>query len=242
MYLRRIFLLLILLAPTVLLAKSVILYDDSSRHLYQDYKSISILGQSIKIDKDYTILTEENTSSEGDKGQKSYSIILKKGDELYRLDGNNLSGLNRYIISPYFSDRNFIGFVQYTENILRGDFYVLKKFYIFNKVTKEVAIVRLNYTSISNNTNGEYDYKLLDQNYIKRIIRDDSLNLYTIESIYEQNNPAIWGVSSKGFKSGHQVSNSFKFKLLKNNKIKCENLKNSILDCTEGFMQMQYLK
>lgn len=44
MYLRRIFLLLILLVPTVLLANSVVLYDDSSRHLYQDYKSISILG------------------------------------------------------------------------------------------------------------------------------------------------------------------------------------------------------
>lgn len=105
-----------------------------------------------------------------DKDTHSYSILLKEGRKTYTLDKNKISGLNRYIISPYFSDNNFIGFSQYTENVLRGDFYIIKKFYIFNKKTKEIAIVRLNNTSVSNNKDGKYDYNFLDQNYIKKLL------------------------------------------------------------------------
>ncbi len=71
---------------------------------------------------------------------------------------------------------------------------------------------------------------------------DDSLNMYTINSIYEQNNPAVWGVLSKGFKPGCKINNGFKFKLTKDNKIECEDLKGSTLECNEGFMQIQQIK
>lgn len=243
MYLRKIFLILALLIPGLLQAKNIILYDDSNSGISQGYKSINELGQSVKIDKDYEIITKENSLNSGDNNSaNSYSILLKKGDVLYTLDKNKIYGLNRYIISPYFSDNNFIGFVQYTENILRGDFYVIKKFYIFNKKAKEVAVVKVNNTSVSRNKNGQYDYNFLDQNYIKKISVDDSLNTYSVDSVYEQNNPAIWAVLSKEFKPGHKINNGFKFKLMKNNKIKCEDLKGSILECNEGFMQIQQIK
>ena len=158
------------------------------------------------------------------------------------MDQNKIYGLNRYIISPYFSDDNFIGFVEYTENVLRGDFYIIKKFYILNRKAKEIAVVKLNYTSVFPNKKGQYDYNFLDQNYIKKITLDDSLNIYTINSIYVQNNPAVWGGMSKEFKSGYKVNDGFKFRLTKDNKIKCENLKGSTLECNEGFMQIHQIK
>ncbi|MGB9037559.1 MAG: RND transporter, partial [Acinetobacter calcoaceticus] len=65
---------------------------------------------------------------------------------------------------------------------------------------------------------------------------------YTVNSIYEQNNPAVWGVLSKEFKSGLKINNGFKFKLTKDNKIKCEDLKGSIQECNEGFMQIHQVK
>jgi hypothetical protein len=241
MYFRKIFLILALLIPSLLQAKNIILYDDSNIDISQGYKSINELGQSVKIDKDYEIVTKENTLNSGDNGVNSYSIILRKGDISYTLDKNKIYGLNRYIISPYFSDGNFIGFVQYTENILRGDFHIVKKFYIFNKKAKEIAVVKINDTSVSRNKSGQYDYNSLDQNYIKKISLDDSSNTYNVDSIYEQNNPAIWAVLSKEFKPGHKINNGFRFKLMKNNKIKCEDLKGSILECNEGFMQIQQI-
>ncbi|HFP7023395.1 TPA: RND transporter [Acinetobacter baumannii] len=238
----KIFLTLALLIPNLSQAKNIILYDDSNSIISQGYKSINELGQSVKIDKDYEIITKENSLNSSDKDTHSYSILLKKGNNIYTLDKNKISGLNRYVISPYFSDNNFIGFTQYTENVLRGDFYIIKKFYIFNKKTKEIAVVKLNNTSVSPNKSGKYDYNFLDQNYIKKITMDDSLNMYTINSIYEQNNPAVWGVLSKGFKPGCKINNGFKFKLTKDNKIECEDLKGSTLECNEGFMQIQQIK
>ncbi|HFF5592742.1 TPA: RND transporter, partial [Acinetobacter baumannii] len=142
----------------------------------------------------------------------------------------------------YFSDNNFIGFVEYTENVLRGDFYIIKKFYIFNKKAKEIAVVKLINTSVLPNRKGQYDYNFLDQNYIKKITMNDSLNIYAINSIYVKNNPAVWGVMSKEFKSGYKVNDGFKFRLTKDNKIKCENLKGSTLECNEGFMQIYQIK
>ncbi|MBI1449253.1 RND transporter [Acinetobacter sp. AC1-2] len=242
MYLRKVFLILALLIPNLSQAKNIILYDDSNSVISQGYKSINELGQSVKIDKDYEILTKENSFNSDDKDTHSYSILLKQRNNLYTLDKNKISGLNRYILSPYFSDNNFIGFVQYTENVLRSDFYIIKKFYIFNKKTKEIAVVKLNNTSVSYNKDGQYDYKFLDQNYIKKISVDNSLNIYTVNSIYEQNNPAVWGVLSKEFKSGLKINNGFKFKLTKDNKIKCEDLKGSIQECNEGFMQIHQVK
>jgi len=238
----KIFLTLALLLPNISQAKNIILYDDSNSIISQEYKSINELGQSVKIDKDYEIQTKEISLNSSDKDTHSYSILLKEGRKTYTLDKNKISGLNRYIISPYFSDNNFIGFSQYTENVLRGDFYIIKKFYIFNKKTKEIAIVRLNNTSVSNNKDGKYDYNFLDQNYIKKITMDDCLNMYTINSIYEQNNPAVWGVLSKEFKPGYKINNGFKFKLTKDNKIKCEDLKGSTLECSDGFMQIHEIK
>ncbi|MFW1761611.1 RND transporter [Acinetobacter calcoaceticus] len=242
MYLRKVFLILALLIPNLSQAKNIILYDDSNSVISQGYKSINELGQSVKIDKDYEILTKENSFNSDDKDTHSYSILLKQRNNLYTLDKNKISGLNRYILSPYFSDNNFIGFVQYTENVLRSDFYIIKKFYIFNKKTKEIAVVKLNNTSVSYNKDGQYDYRFLDQNYIKKISVDNSLNIYTVNSIYEQNNPAVWGVLSKEFKSGLKINNGFKFKLTKDNKIKCEDLKGSIQECNEGFMQIHQVK
>lgn len=242
MYLRKVFLILALLIPNLSQAKNIILYDDSNSVISQGYKSINELGQSVKIDKDYEILTKENSFNSDDKDTHSYSILLKQRNNLYTLDKNRISGLNRYILSPYFSDNNFIGFVQYTENVLRSDFYIIKKFYIFNKKTKEIAVVKLNNTSVSYNKDGQYDYRFLDQNYIKKISVDNSLNIYTVNSIYEQNNPAVWGVLSKEFKSGLKINNGFKFKLTKDNKIKCEDLKGSIQECNEGFMQIHQVK
>ena len=166
----KIFLTLALLLPNISQAKNIILYDDSNSIISQEYKSINELGQSVKIDKDYEIQTKEISLNSSDKDTYSYSILLKEGRKTYTLDKNKISGLNRYIISPYFSDNNFIGFSQYTENVLRGDFYIIKKFYIFNKKTKEIAIVRLNNTSVSNNKDGKYDYNFLDQNYIKKLL------------------------------------------------------------------------
>lgn len=239
---RKIFLTLALLIPNLSQAKNIIFYDASNIVISQGYNTISEIGQSVKIDKDYEIITKENSLNSSDKDTHSYSILLKKGNSLYTLDNNKIYGLNRYIISPYFSDNNFIGFVEYTENVLRGDFYIIKKFYIFNKKAKEIAVVRLMNTSVLPNKNGKYDYNFLDQNYIKKISLDDSLNIYTINSIYVQNNPAIWGVLSKEFKPGYKVNDGFKFKLTKDNKIKCENLKGSIQECNEGFMQIQQIK
>ena len=46
--------------------------------------------------------------------------------------------------------------------------------------------------------------KFLDQNYIK-ITMDDSLNMYTINSIYEQNNPAVWGYYLKDLNRGTKL-------------------------------------
>ncbi|MDH2602891.1 hypothetical protein QDT05_08305 [Acinetobacter baumannii] len=132
----KIFLTLALLIPNLSQAKNIILYDDSNSIISQGYKSINELGQSVKIDKDYEIITKENSLNSSDKDTHSYSILLKKGNNIYTLDKNKISGLNRYVISPYFSDNNFIGFTQYTENVLRGDFYIIKKFYIFNKKNK----------------------------------------------------------------------------------------------------------
>ncbi|MCE7532819.1 RND transporter [Acinetobacter nosocomialis] len=238
----KLFLILALLIPNLSQAKNIILYDDSNTLISQGYKSINELGQSVKIDKDYEILTKENSFNSNDKDTYSYSILLKKGNNLYNLDQNKIYGLNRYIISPYFSDDNFIGFVEYTENVLRDDFYIIKKFYILNKKAKEIAVVKLNDTSVFPNKKGQYDYNFLDQNYIKKITLDDSLNIYTINSIYVQNNPAVWGVMSKEFKSGYKVNDGFKFRLTKDNKIKCENLKGSTLECNEGFMQIHQIK
>ena len=51
-----------------------------------------------------------------------------------------------------------------------------------------------------------------------------------------------FGVLSKGFKPGYKINNGFKFKLTKDNKIKCEDLKGSTLECNEGFMQIQQIK
>ncbi|WP_407518229.1 hypothetical protein [Acinetobacter baumannii] len=164
----KLFLILALLIPDLSQAKNIILYDDSNSIISQGYKSINELGQSVKIDKDYEIITKENSLNSSDKDTHSYSILLKKGNNIYILDKNKISGLNRYVISPYFSDNNFIGFTQYTENVLRGDFYIIKKFYIFNKKTKEIAVVKLNNTSVSPNKSGKYDYNFLDQNYIKK--------------------------------------------------------------------------
>lgn len=233
---------LALLIPNLSQAKNIILYDDSNSFISQGDKSINKLGQSVRIDKDYEILTKENYLNSSDKDTHSYSILLKEGNSLYTLDNNKIYSLNKYIISPYFSDNNFIGFVEYTENVLRGDFYIIKKFYIFNKKAKEIAIVKLINTSVLPNKKGQYNYNFLDQNYIKKITVDDSLNIYAINSIYVQNNPAVWGVMSKEFKLGYKVNDGFKFRLTKDNKIKCENLKGSTLECNEGFMQIHQIK
>ncbi|MDI9754079.1 RND transporter, partial [Acinetobacter baumannii] len=115
----KIFLTLTLLIPNLSQAKNIILYDDSNSIISQGYKSINELGQSVKIDKDYEIITKENSLNSSDKDTHSYSILLKKGNNIYTLDKNKISDLNRYVISPYFSDNNFIGFTQYTENVLR---------------------------------------------------------------------------------------------------------------------------
>ncbi|EPF6070702.1 hypothetical protein J671_3415 [Acinetobacter sp. 1130196] len=238
----KLFLILALLIPNLTQAKNIILYDDSNSIISQGYKSINELGQSVKIDEDYEILTKEYSFNSSDENAHSYSIILRKGNNLYNLDQNKIYGLNRYIISPYFSDDNFIGFVEYTGNVLRGDFYIIKKFYIFNKKAKEIAVVKLMDTSVLPNKKGQYDYNFLDQNYIKKITVDDSLNIYTINSIYVQNNPAVWKVMSKEFKPGYKVNDGFKFRLTKDNKIKCENLKGSTLECNEGFMQIHQIK
>ncbi|MFX8624746.1 RND transporter, partial [Acinetobacter baumannii] len=215
----KLFLILALLIPNLTQAKNIILYDDSNSIISQGYKSINELGQSVKIDEDYEILTKEYSFNSSDENAHSYSIILRKGNNLYNLDQNKIYGLNRYIISPYFSDDNFIGFVEYTGNVLRGDFYIIKKFYIFNKKAKEIAVVKLMDTSVLPNKKGQYDYNFLDQNYIKKITVDDSLNIYTINSIYVQNNPAVWKVMSKEFKPGYKVNDGFKFRLTKDNKI-----------------------
>lgn len=228
--------------PNFSQAKNIILYDGSNSFIFQGYKSINELGQSVKIDEDYEIITKENSLNSSDKDTHSYNILLKKENNIYTLDKNKISGLNRYVISPYFLDNNFIGFVEYTENVLRGDFYIIKKFYIFNKKAKEIAVVKLINTSVLPNKKDQYDYNFLDQNYIKKITVDDSLNIYAINSIYVQNNPAVWGVMSKEFKSGYKVNNGFKFRLTKDNKIKCENLKGSTLECNEGFMQIHQIK
>jgi len=136
MFRSKFFFALALLLPNLSQAKNIILYDDSNSIISQEYKSINELGQSVKIDKDYEIQTKEISLNSSDKDTHSYSILLKEGRKIYTLDKNKISGLNRYIISPYFSDNNFIGFSQYTENVLRGDFYIIKKFYIFNKKKK----------------------------------------------------------------------------------------------------------
>ncbi|MDO7193540.1 RND transporter [Acinetobacter nosocomialis] len=238
----KLFLILALLMPNFSQAKNIILYDDSNSFIFQGYKSINELGQSVKIDEDYEIITKENSLNSSDKDTHSYSILLKKENNIYTLDKNKISGLNRYVISPYFLDNNFIGFVEYTENVLRGDFYIIKKFYIFNKKAKEIAVVKLINTSVLPNKKDQYDYNFLDQNYIKKITVDDSLNIYAINSIYVQNNPTVWGVMSKEFKSGYKVNSGFKFRLTKDNKIKCENLKGSTLECNEGFMQIHQIK
>lgn len=193
MYRIKLFLILALLIPNLSQAKNIILYDDSNSFISQGYKSINKLGQSVRIDKDYEILTKENYLNSSDKDTHSYSILLKEGNSLYTLNNNKIYSLNKYIISPYFSDNNFIGFVEYTENVLRGDFYIIKKFYIFNKKAKEIAVVKLINTSVLPNKKGQYNYNFLDQNYIKKITVDDSLNIYAINSIYVQNNPAVWG-------------------------------------------------
>ncbi|KQQ71822.1 hypothetical protein [Acinetobacter sp. Leaf130] len=242
MYRIKLFLILALLIPNLSQAKNIILYDDSNSFISQGYKSINKLGQSVRIDKDYEILTKENYLNSSDKDTHSYSILLKEGNSLYTLDNNKIYSLNKYIISPYFSDNNFIGFVEYTENVLRGDFYIIKKFYIFNKKAKEIAVVKLINTSVLPNKKGQYNYNFLDQNYIKKITVDDSLNIYAINSIYVQNNPAVWVVMSKEFKLGYKVNDGFKFRLTKDNKIKCENLKGSTLECNEGFMQIHQIK
>ncbi|MER8076055.1 RND transporter [Acinetobacter pittii] len=239
---RKIFLTLALLIPDLSQAKNIILYDDSNSFISQGYKSINELGQSVKIDEDYEILTKENSFNSSDENAHSYSILLRKGNNIYTLDNNKIYGLNRYIISPYFSDNNFIGFVEYTENVLRGDFYIIKKFYIFNKKAKEIAVVKLMDTSVLPNKKGQYDYNFLDQNHIKKITVDDSLNIYAINSIYVQNNLTVWGMMSKEFKSGYKVNDGFKFRLTKDNKIKCENLKGSTLECNEGFIQIHQIK
>lgn len=238
----KLFLILALLIPNLSQAKNIILYDDSNTLISQGYKSINELGQSVKIDEDYEIITKENSLNSSDKDTHFYSILLKKENNIYTLDKNKISGLNRYVISPYFLDNNFIGFVEYTENVLRGDFHIIKKFYILNKKAKEIAVVKLNDTSVFSNKKGQYDYNFLDQNYIKKITVDDSLNIYTINSIYVQNNPTVWGVMSKEFKPGYKVNDGFKFRLTKDNKIKCENLKGSTLECNEGFMQIHQIK
>lgn len=230
MYRIKLFLILALLIPNLSQAKNIILYDDSNSFISQGYKSINKLGQSVRIDKDYEILAKENYLNSSDKDTHSYSILLKEGNSLYTLYNNKIYGLNKYIISLYFSDNNFIGFVEYTENVLRGDFYIIKKFYIFNKKAKEIAVVKLINTSVLPNRKGQYDYNFLDQNYIKKITMNDSLNIYAINSIYVKNNPAVWGVMSKEFKSGYKVNDGFKFRLTKDNKIKCENLKGSTLE------------
>ena len=49
-------------------------------------------------------------------------------------------------------------------------------------------------------------------------------------------------VLSKGFNPGYKINNGFKFKLTKDNKIKCEDLTGSTLECNEGFMQIQLIK
>lgn len=242
MYRIKLFLILALLIPNLSQAKNIILYDDSNSFISQGDKSINKLGQSVRIDKDYEILTKENYLNSSDKDTHSYSILLKEGNSLYTLDNNKIYSLNKYIISPYFSDNNFIGFVEYTENVLRCDFYIIKKFYIFNKKAKEIAVVKLINTSVLPNKKGQYNYNFLDQNYIKKITVDDSLNIYAINSIYVQNNPAVWGVMSKEFKLGYKVNDGFKFRLTKDNKIKCENLKGSTLECNEGFMQIHQIK
>ncbi|HFX6224160.1 hypothetical protein [Acinetobacter nosocomialis] len=118
----KLFLILALLMPNFSQAKNIILYDDSNSFIFQGYKIINELGQSVKIDEDYEIITKENSFNSSDENAHSYSIILRKGNNLYNLDQNKIYGLNRYIISPYFSDDNFIGFVEYTGNVLRGDF------------------------------------------------------------------------------------------------------------------------
>ncbi|MBF6681057.1 RND transporter [Acinetobacter baumannii] len=242
MYRIKLFLILALLIPNLSQAKNIILYDDSNSFISQGYKSINKLGQSVRIDKDYETLAKENYLNSSDKDTHSYSILLKEGNSLYTLYNNKIYGLNKYIISLYFSDNNFIGFVEYTENVLRGDFYIIKKFYIFNKKAKEIAVVKLINTSVLPNRKGQYDYNFLDQNYIKKITMNDSLNIYAINSIYVKNNPAVWGVMSKEFKSGYKVNDGFKFRLTKDNKIKCENLKGSTLECNEGFMQIYQIK
>lgn len=165
----KLFLILTLLIPNLSQAKNIILYDDSNSFISQGYKSITELGQSVKIDKDYKIITKEKSFNSSDKNAHSYSILLKKGNNIYTLDNNKIYGLNRYIISPYFPDNNFIGFVEYTKNVLRGDFYIIKKFYIFNKKAKETAIIKLINTSVFLNKKGQYDYNFLDQNYIKKL-------------------------------------------------------------------------
>ncbi len=58
---RKIFLTLALLIPDLSQAKNIILYDDSNSFISQGYKSINELGQSVKIDEDYEILTKENS-------------------------------------------------------------------------------------------------------------------------------------------------------------------------------------
>lgn len=118
----KLFLILALLIPDLSQAKNIILYDDSNIFISQGYQSINEIGQSVKIDQDYEILTKENSFNSSDENAHSYSILLRKGNNIYTLDNNKIYGLNRYIISSYFSDNNFIGFVEYTENVLRGDF------------------------------------------------------------------------------------------------------------------------
>nr|WP_228199885.1 hypothetical protein [Acinetobacter baumannii] len=64
----KIFLTLTLLIPNLSQAKNIILYDDSNSIISQGYKSINELGQSVKIDKDYEIITKENSLNSSDKG------------------------------------------------------------------------------------------------------------------------------------------------------------------------------
>ncbi|MDH1311001.1 hypothetical protein N5C21_10015 [Acinetobacter baumannii] len=54
----KLFLILALLIPNLSHAKNIILYDDSNSIISQGYKSINELGQSVKIDKDYEIITK----------------------------------------------------------------------------------------------------------------------------------------------------------------------------------------
>lgn len=98
----KLFLILALLMPNLTQAKNIILYDDSNSIISQGHKSINELGQSVKIDEHYEILTKENSFNSSDENAHSYSIILRKGNNLYNLDQNKIYGLNRYIISPYF--------------------------------------------------------------------------------------------------------------------------------------------